>query len=82
MRLVYKNKATPLKKVGKYTYWFYEDEFVVTKQSYKNRDSIKEKIVAHLHEDDIIGIMKKNYMTFRGLDKIKKMGEENEFENI
>lgn len=75
-KLLYKKNATPIKKVGSYTYWYYKDEFVVTKKTYnsttKNR-SIKERIIAVLEESDIIAVMSRNYTTFRGIEKMRKI---------
>jgi hypothetical protein len=82
-KVLFKDKAIPIKKIGKYTYWYYKEDFVVTKHCYRNRESKKEKIMAILEDNDIIGVMLRNYTTQRGLNKIRKIGlEENGFENI
>ena len=82
-KILFKENAIPIKKIGKYSYWYYKENFVVTKHCYKNRDSTKEKIMAILEKNDIIGVMFKNFTTFRGLNKIRRVGlEENGFENI
>jgi hypothetical protein len=74
-KLLFKDKAVALKKFGKYTCWFYEKQFVITKRTYKkeNKDNQrKENIICFINDEDIIDIMNRESITSRRIRMIEK----------